>query len=91
MKRNFVKSALTLVIFSGVVTLAGCQGTGRASSTAGTWGNFKCTALNKPEGGKAYVGWATSDSKAKDNAVDKCKEHSKTPQNCKIIDCMDQS
>lgn len=61
--------------------LAGCAGHG--GDFGGSYGNYKCTASAN---GYNAVGWATDQSNAEANALDKCREQTKGGA-CQIVSC----
>lgn len=74
-----------LLSATAVAFITGCAHSGyRESYSSGSgWGNYKCTVMG---GNKSYLGWATSKSNARHNALDKCKNSGK--HSCKLINCI---
>ncbi len=80
--KSIIHFALALSVVSALV---GCGAGSGYSEPSGTWDNYKCTASSA--GGDVSVGWATSESRARDNALDKCRAHASSPDACKIEQC----
>ncbi len=74
--------------------LASCSGGGsghRGSySSTNSWGNYKCTAVQSKalKSGRSYLGWSTSQSGARSNALSKCSAHGGS---CIITGCAGSS
>lgn len=92
-----MKSTIRIVFAATLVAsalLAGCShgGSGGGGSfgyqTNTPMGNVKCTAVDTAGGGRTFKGWSTIQSRARDNAMDKCRAHSKQSGACKITHCV---
>lgn len=84
------KTLTAFCLGSSLLVLAGCQGGGSHDRVgydgAASWGNYKCHAA-RASGGSASVGWASTESQARTNALDKCKAHNQGAADCKVTDC----
>lgn len=73
--------------------IAGCTHSGSGDygsySNESGWGNFRCKAISTSDAGRVSVGWASSESQARDNAMDKCRAQG-GDGNCKILDCTNE-
>jgi len=94
MKR--ISTILFASTLGAAVLLTGCNyhvggvaGARGSYSTGPDWGNFKCTAIEGTSG-RASIGWATSMSDAKDNALDKCRAHA-AGGSCKVTQCVNET
>ena len=86
------KSLTILLVATVFASLSGCNGGGGSHDTVGydgaaSWGNYKCRALDTSDAGRVSIGWASSESQARANALDKCSSHSNGSGSCKIADC----
>ncbi len=84
------KTLTAFCLGSSLIVLAGCQGGGSHDRVgydgATSWGNYKCHAVNA-NGGRVSVGWASTESQAKANALQKCQSHSQGAGDCKVSEC----
>lgn len=77
-----MKLVKLLSITAALALVAGCASHG-GGSYGGSYGNYKCTAAAN---GYTATGWATDQSNAEENALDKCKEHT-NGGSCQIVNC----
>lgn len=87
------RTLLVIVLMSTaafVLAISGCSRRGGSSmDSPGSWNNnFKCTAVSGYRESHPSIGWSTSKSTAKANALDKCRVHSANPDSCRILNCV---
>ena len=76
---------LALMGVVSVALLSGCSGGSYSRLSGGTWDNYKCTAVNTYSG-SSFIGWATSEDRARSNALGKCREHNSSDA-CGVASC----
>ncbi len=85
-----MKKIVSLAAVGVTIFLAGCAGghSGGATAYSGSsYGNYKCTATSGS--GKSSLGWASDESRARANALDKCQE--RNGGSCSITGCINAS
>ncbi len=81
LKGGILKAIISLITLT--LMLSGCVTKTESHDTnPANWGNHKCVAQGS--NGQRYMGWATSDSAARTNAIAICSEHT---DSCQLDSC----
>lgn len=92
-KMLFKRALVPLTVVSFVALISGCShgsGVSGSYSSESGWGNYKCKAVSTGDSGRVSIGWASSESQARENALDKCHAHNTGAGGCKILNCSNE-
>ncbi len=89
-RTTIILSVSALVASMLLASCGGGPGRRGSYSSTSSWGNYKCTAVQSKalKSGRSYLGWSTSQSGARSNALSKCSAHGGS---CIITGCAGSS